>query len=111
MFPQCATPTSFPQGATPTFILTLPSGWDLTLASKVVASFRCLGVQYDIDTQDLEISENTATVRLTQEQTLTLQQGATLKIQLNWLYPNGIRAASKVWRGQIDEQLLMEVMS
>ena len=101
----------FPQGATPTFILTLPAGWDLTLASKVVASFRCLGVQYDITPAAADITASTVTVRLTQEQTLALTQGATLKVQLNWLYSNGIRAASKVWCGQIDEQLLQEVMS
>lgn len=101
----------FPQGATPTFILTLPTGWDLTLASTVIASFRCLGVQYDVTPTADDITATTVTVRLTQEQTLALTQGATLKIQLNWLYPNGIRAASKVWCGQIDEQLLQEVMS
>ena len=79
----------FPQGATPTFILTLPTGWDLTLASKVVAS----------------------TVRLTQEQTLAWDYRSILKVQLNWLLPNGVRVASSVWEGVINEQLLTEVMS
>lgn len=98
----------FPQGATPTFILTLPEGWDLSVATNVVASFRCSSVQYDIS--DLIIERNTATVRLTQEQTLAWNYQSTLKIQLNWTYDNGVRAASKVWKGTVDEQLLLEVM-
>ena len=101
----------FPQGATPTFVLTLPVGWDLTLASKVVASFRCSGVQYDVEPEAADITATTVTVRLSQEQTLAWEFRSTLKVQLNWLLPNSIRVASSVWEGVIDEQLLMEVMS
>ena len=101
----------FPQGTTPTFVLTLPSGWNLTLASTVVASFRCSGTQYDITVPAADITATTVTVRFTQEQTLAWKYHSTIKVQLNWLYSNGIRAASKVWCGQIDEQLLQEVMS
>ena len=101
----------FPQGATPTFVLTLPTGWDLTLASTVVVSFRCSGIQYDIEVPAADITATTVTVRLTQEQTLAWEYNSTLKVQLNWLLPNGIRLASSVWEGAIDEQLLMEVMS
>lgn len=101
----------FPQGATPTFVLTLPTGWDLTLASKVVASFRCSGVQYDVEPEAADVTATTVTVRLSQEQTLAWMYRSDLKVQLNWLYPNGIRAASRVWHGTVDEQLLMEVMS
>ncbi len=101
----------FPQGATPTFILTLPTGWDLTLASKVVASFRCFGVQYDVEPDAADITATTVTVRLTQEQTLAWDYRSILKVQLNWLLPNGVRVASSVWEGVINEQLLTEVMS
>ena len=101
----------FPQGATPTFVLTLPVGWDLTLASKVVASFRCSGIQYDVEPEAADVTATTVTVRLSQQQTLAWMYRNDLKVQLNWTYPNGIRAASKVWRGQIDEQLLKEVMN
>lgn len=99
----------FPKGVTPTFILSLPFGWDLTLASKIVASFRCDGVQYDIS--DMEIVDaNTVAIWLTQEQTMAWPSYSTLKIQLNWVYPNGVRASSNVWTGKVSEQLLPEVI-
>lgn len=101
----------FPQGTTPTFILSLPQGWNLTLASKIVASFHCSGVQYDVEPDAADITATTVTVRLTQEQTLAWVYQSDLKIQLNWLLPNGTRIASTVWMGKIDEQLLLEVMS
>lgn len=99
-----------PQGATPTFVLTLPEDVDLTQASKVVASFRCSGVQYNVETPELELTATTATAQLTQEQTLAWDEGDTLKVQLNWLMPDGVRAASSVWEGVVDKQLLTEVM-
>ena len=34
-----------------------------------------------------------------------------LKVQLNWLTQDGVRLASEVWEGVVDEQLLTEVMS
>lgn len=101
----------FPQGATPTFVLTLPDDIDLTQASRVVASFRCSGVQYNVEPPELELTATTATARLTQEQTLAWDDGAVLKVQLNWLTSDGVRAASAVWEGFVDEQLLTEVMS
>lgn len=101
----------FPQGSTPTFVLTLPEGIDLTQASKVVASFRCSGVQYDVEPPELELTATTATARLSQEQTLAWDDGAVLKVQLNWLTQDGVRAASEVWEGVVEEQLLTEVMS
>lgn len=101
----------FPQGATPTFVLTLPEDVDLTQASRVVASFRCSGVQYNVEPPELELTATTATAHLTQEQTFAWDDGAVLKVQLNWLTPDGVRAVSSVWEGVIDEQLLMEVMS
>ena len=48
---------------------------------------------------------------LTQEQTLAWDYRSILKVQLNWLLPNGVRVASSVWEGVINEQLLTEVMS
>ena len=56
-------------------------------------------------------SATTVTVRLTQEQTLAWDYRSILKVQLNWLLPNGVRVASSVWEGVINEQLLTEVMS
>lgn len=100
-----------PQGATPTFVLQIPEGFDLTQASKVVASFRCSGVQINVETPELELTATTATAQLTQEQTLAWEHRSTLKVQLNWLMPDGVRAASSVWEGVVDEQLLTEVMS
>lgn len=100
----------FPQGATPTFVLTLPTGWDLTLASTVVVSFRCSGIQYDIEVPAADITATTVTVRLTQEQTIAWQYRSILKVQLNWLMPDGVRAASSVWECVIGEQLFSEVM-
>lgn len=100
----------FPQGTTPTFVLTLPEGYDLTQASKVTASFRCSGVQVDVETPDLVLTATTATAQLTQEQTLAWEHGSALKVQLNWLTEDGARLASEVWEGVIDEQLLTEVM-
>ena len=100
-----------PQGATPTFVMTLPEDVDLTQASKVVASFRCSGVQINVETPELELTATTATVRLTQAQTLAWEHRSALKVQLNWLTQDGVRTASSVWEGVVDEQLLTEVMS
>ena len=100
-----------PQGTTPTFVLTLPEGFDLTQASKVVASFCCSGKQVNVEPPELELTPTTASAHLTQEQTMGWEHRSPLKVQLNWLTQDGVRLASEVWEGVVDEQLLTEVMS
>ncbi len=98
------------QATTPTFILTLPASVDLSEASSVV--FSAAQEQHTIEKTgtDLTIDGLTVSVYLSQAETLQLHAG-TLKIQLNWVYADGSRAATDVKTVRVTENLLKRVIS
>lgn len=98
------------QATTPTFILTLPAAVDLSEATKVV--FSAAQEQYVIEKTGtaLTIDGQTVSVYLTQAETLKLHAG-TLKLQLNWIYADGSRAATDIKSVRVTENLLKKVIS
>lgn len=98
------------QATTPTFVLTLPNTVDLTQPSHFYFTLRQGHVKIEKEDSDLVIDGQTVSVYLTQAETLTLMAGAA-KIQLNWTYPNGSRAASEIVSVNVTENLLKEVVA
>lgn len=97
------------QATTPTFILTLPSTIDLSTAEHVVFSVEQDFVSIHKDESDMTINANVVTVALDQNDTVSLSKGAA-KIQLNWTYSDGSRAASEVKTIEIAENLFKDVI-
>ena len=95
---------AIPRGVTPTFTLTFDDeGLDLTQANHVYVTFRNRKVITKKDA-DLNVSENSISVYLSQEETLSFRDGDTA-IQANWTYGNGSRAASEIVVYRFTEQL------
>lgn len=94
------------QYTTPTFVLTLPEGVDLSLADEIIFSLRqgCLSIDKVVTVDGQEVD-----VYLSQEETGQLKVGAC-EIQLNWKYSNGERACSKIKKIAIGNNLLKEVI-
>jgi len=49
-------------------------------------------------------------VALSQQETLSFKSGVPAEIQLNWLYENGSRAATRVKTIDLSKNLLREVL-
>ena len=96
-----------PRGTTPTFTLTFPEGTDLTQASSVYVSFQNGDTRFDKTGSDVTVTERTVELSLTQAETLALNSGSVM-IQVNWVYPNGTRAASEIVSCLIGDNLLGE---
>lgn len=99
------------QATTPTFTLTLPdsSETDLTEVSKVF--FAISQGSYTLKKQVQPTDAHTVEVYLNQSETLNLKDGKPADIQLNWIYADGKRNATKVKSVPVDKQLLKEVLS
>lgn len=99
------------RATTPTFTLTLPesSEVDLTEASKVF--FTISQGSTAITKQVTPTDAHTVEVDLTQAEALSLRDGKSADIQLNWLYSGGKRAATYTAQIKVDKQLLKEVIS
>ena len=98
------------QATTPTFILTLPSDVDLSIANDVWFTMRqgCTCIQKH--GEELDISANVVSVYLTQNDTLKLTKGNAY-LQLNWVYDGGDRACSQIKSIPVTENLLKEVIA
>ena len=99
------------RATTPTFTLTLPesSEADLTEASKVF--FTISQGSTAITKQVTPTDAHTVEVFLTQAESLSLRDGKSAELQLNWLTPSGDRIATYVKSIKVDKQLLKEVIS
>ena len=97
------------QYTTPTFTLTFTEEeLDLTQATNIVVSLESNGKRIEKTGEDLAVAAKTIGVTLRQEDTGWMKDN--LIIQVNWMLPNGIRAAStKEWI-DIDDNLLKRVM-
>lgn len=97
---------STPRGTTPTFTFTFSSDVNLSIASNVYVTFKSQNgtVLLTKSGEELTISDNIVSVSLTQKETLSFYD--TVKIQVNWTYPNGKRASSEIETFNFSEQLL-----
>ena len=98
------------QATTPTFVLTLPDTVDLTEPIHFYFTLRQGNVRIEKTDSDLVIDGQTISVYLSQAETLTLTPGI-VKLQLNWTYTNGSRAASEIVSVNVTENLLKEVIA
>lgn len=98
------------QATTPTFVLTLPETVDLTEPSHFYFTLRQGHARIEKTDSDLVIDGQTISVYLSQAETLALTPGM-VKLQLNWTYANGSRAASEIVSVNVTENLLKEVIA
>ena len=98
------------QATTPTFTLTLPSTVDLDEAAHVKFTMEQCGQVISKDESEMTISGNVVTVQLDQEDTLNFGSAFDAKIQLNWTYSDGSRAATKIKTVHVDENLYKDVI-
>lgn len=99
------------RATTPTFTLTLPTTSTVDLTEADLVYFTISQGSYEITKEVTPIDAHTVEVDLTQEESLGFKDGRAADLQLNWLYDNGKRAATKVKSIVIDKQLYKEIMS
>ena len=103
---------AFARGTTPTITFTLDDDdLDLTLAKNVYVTFKYGNKTVTKSTvkNELEISANTITVTLTQQETLDFGE-SKVEVQVNWTYNNGIRWSTDCASYRVSKQLLDEVV-
>ena len=99
-----------PRGTTPTLVLTFDDkDLDLREASHVYVTFNVGGAPMTKSDNDLEVDERQINVYLTQSDTLAFPNGK-IKMQANWVYPDGSRGASDVTSVEFTQQLLGSVL-
>lgn len=105
------------RGTTPTFTFTIKNkDVDLTTAQNVYVSIVHGNYSIEKTGDELEITQRTVSVWLTQEESLSLGEGINAEVQINWTYldPDGEtvrRAATRVKSFQVSKQLLKRVIS
>lgn len=98
------------QGTTPTFILTLPDTIDMAAISNMYFTLEQGEVKLTKKGDDLSIDGHDVLVFLSQEETLKFKTGRAL-LQLNWTYPEGVRACSNIVTVNVGLNLIKEVIS
>ena len=94
------------KGTTPTFIFTF-ANFDPTTAEKIIASF---SNGLEIAETDMDITEESISVWLSQQQTLSMPQGG-VTVQFNFLFQDGQRVATTAERIEWENNLHNEVMA
>lgn len=109
---------SIPVGVTPTFSLTFSDNTlDLTQASHVYVTFRSGLVTLTKSDAALTVAAKQIDVALSQSETLQFMPSSSIpnppavKIQANWTYAGGKRAASDIVVYQFTDQLLDKVVN
>lgn len=98
-----------PRGTTPTFTLTFDDeDLDFTQARNIYVTFKG-GKNIEKTGTDLEVTEKTVSVRLSQAETLALSKGLC-EIQVNWTFADGSRAASEIVGYNFSENLVNRVV-
>jgi hypothetical protein len=107
------------RGTTPTLTFTVrprqpTDEIDLTEARNIYVTLQRGTTVIEKTGDDLEVTERTVVVYLTQEESLKLPEGADAEVQLNWTYldANDIvrRAATKVKAFPVTKQLMKRVI-
>lgn len=86
------------KGTTPSVILRVPAAVDLSAASKIFATFQqgSIKIRKDYPGADITLdNEHQISVYLDQNETLGFSEHECVCIQLNWLYSDGKRNATK----------------
>lgn len=100
------------RGTTPTYTFKLKDDTvDLTQASNVYVTF-AKADKTEIFTktgEDLDVQAKQVSVFLTQEETLSFPVGY-ISAQVNWVYADGTRSATKIVQIQADTPLKDEVL-
>lgn len=100
-------------GTTPTFTLTIPDKEELDLnnAENIYFTIRQGSLKITKSGEDIIIiNEYTVQVSFTQEETLQFRYNIPAEIQLNWIYANGARAATKIKTIELSKNLIREVL-
>lgn len=95
------------QATTPTFMLTLPEGLDLSEATNIYFTLQQGNV--DVRKDNLTVTGQTISVYLTQAETLPFKAGIA-KLQLNWIFADGSRACSNIVSIHVGDNLIDEVL-
>ena len=99
------------RGTTPAFQLKIADNTvDLTEANNVYATFTQQNISITKTGADIDVSARQVDVYLSQEESLKFEVG-TIEIQLNWTYADGSRAATKIVKVYITENLIGEVLT
>ena len=94
------------KGTTPTITFTF-TDFDPTTAQKIIVTF---SNGLEITEQDLAVGSNSIACWLSQEQTLNMMQGTTT-VQVNFLFADGQRVATRPERIEWEKNLHNEVMA
>lgn len=97
------------RGTTPTVTFSF-SDTDPTLAVEIIATLARQGRTLMEKTgSDLTVTETSVSFKLTQEESLSMQQGK-VAVQLNMLFPDGNRGATKIkyidWEKNLHEEVM-----
>ena len=98
------------RGTTPTYTLTLNGSIDLGLAAGVYVTFRQAGRTLTKTGDDLTINGNVISVYLVQSETLGFSEREKTELQVNWVYADGSRGASKIVPIRFGPNLIPEVI-
>ena len=98
------------QGTTPTFILTLPSDVDLSDATNIYFTVTQRNTSVTKHGSEIQLDGNQVSIFMTQAETLQFSEGSC-EVQLNWVYANGERAATKPVTIKVEKNLLKRVIS
>lgn len=99
------------KGTTPTFILSITDeDIDLTLASKVVVSFKqtASGVDLRKEGDSIEVEPTQVSVYFTQEESLRFQVNKPIEVQINWVYADSSRSATVIKTVSVSKNLIEE---
>lgn len=98
-------------GTTPTFTLKLKRTYDvdLTQVSKIYVTLKQGNVILNKTGSDISVVDaKTVQFSLTQEESLGLTIDKSVELQLNWVYSDNKRAATKIITIDLEKQLLKE---
>lgn len=98
-------------GTTPTFTLKLKRSYDidLTQVSKIYVTLKQGNVLLNKTGSAVSVVDaKTVQFSLTQEESLNLSIDKSVELQLNWVYANGKRAATKIITIELEKQLLKQ---
>jgi hypothetical protein len=95
-------------GTTPTLTFKLP--FEVSMLSNAKATFRQGDIRLEKKLGDFETTENTLTIRLTQEETFLFRSDSQIKVQLRVVTLNGDALASDIFNIFVSECLDNEVL-
>lgn len=99
------------QATTPTFIYTVPDGFDVSEIKNVYFALTQSGRRIVKSGESIDISNTEIKIYLTQEDTLNLSSTFPAQIQLNWTYPDGKRGMTPAMDIMVARNLIPEVLT